>query len=178
MFLRIFVIDTIYLGCLDYTITLELESPEYRRRISRRIWITCTTNTDNDPPLLDMTECSASDEVLSNSMSRHCRHHTYIDSSCLDCLTYSESVDDRCHHPHLIADHSIESALLELYPSEYIPPTDDYRDLELTHLYEIYDLLGYIGKEFWIDTVSLLSLEGFTGELEEDSLGVVILFHA
>lgn len=110
-------------------------------------------------------------------MCRHCRHHPYIDSSCLDRLTYSESVDDCCHHPHLISDHPIKSTLLELYTSEYITTTDDDRDLEFTNLYEVYDFFCYIGKEFWIDPVSLFSLEGFTRELEEDSFGSVILFH-
>jgi hypothetical protein len=124
-----------------------------------------------------VTECSTSDEVLSYSMCRYRRHHSYIDSSCLDRLAYSESVDDGREHAHLISDHSIKSSLLEPYPSEYIPTTDHDRDLEFADLYEIDDLLCYIGKELWVDTVSLLSLEGFTREFEEDSLGSMILFH-
>ncbi len=96
MLLWILIIDTVYLGRLDYAVTLELESSENWCWVSSSIGIACTTNTDHNSPLLYMTQGSSSDEVFSNSMCRNCGHDAYINSSCLDCFTYSKSIDYRC----------------------------------------------------------------------------------
>lgn len=44
-------------------------------------------------------------------------------------------------------------------------------------MYEVDYLLSNIREKLRIDPVSLLSLESFTGELEEDSFWIVIFLH-
>jgi hypothetical protein len=124
-----------------------------------------------------MPKSSSSYEVLSYSVSRYSAHDTYIDSCIFYRFPDSQSVYDRTHHPHIVSCHTVESSGFELDTTEYITSSDHDHDLEVLLLHKVDYFFCQKSKEFRIDTISLISLESFSRELEEDTSRCMVFFH-
>jgi hypothetical protein len=165
VFFGVFVIYAIDFRRLHDDITGELERSKYRTRISREVGIPSTSYAYDDSSLIDMSESSASDKILSHTLSRYSTRHTYIDPCVFYSFSDSQSVDDRTHHTHIVTGHSIESTCLELYPSEYISSSYYDDDFKFFIFDKMNNFLSKKGKKFWINTISLISLKSFSGKL-------------
>jgi hypothetical protein len=62
----------------------------------------------------------------------------------------------------MISCRTVESTCLEFDTTKYIPTTDNDDNFKLLILYEMCYLLREESQEFWVDPISLISLEGFT----------------
>ncbi len=177
MLLRIFIIDPIDFRRFHDDITVEFEGPQYSTRISREIRIPCASHTYHDSSLLDVPEGSSADEFFCYSLSWYGTRHSDIDSLIFYCFSYSKTIDDRPHHSHIVACHSIESSLLELYASENIASSHNNDYFEFLDFDQVYYFLCKKREKFRINTISLLSLESFSGKLQKDTFGCMIFLH-
>lgn len=128
-------IYSIHLCSLYHTITSKLQCSKNGSRISRKIWISGSSNWYNHSSFLKMSDGSSSDKILSNSLSWNSRHHPYCNSEILDCLSYRDSIDDSGKHSHIIPGCTIKSSTLQLYPSENISTTDNNNNLKFFLFY-------------------------------------------
>lgn len=177
MFLWIFVIDTINFSCFHDDITVELEGPEDRTGISRKVGIPRTSHTYHDSSLLYMSECSASYEVLCYSLSRYSTSHSDIYSLILYCFSDCKTIDDRTHHTHIVTRHPIESSFFELYTPKNITSSYNNYYFKFLHFYKVYYLLRKKREKFWINSISLISLKSFSGKFKKDTLRYMVFLH-
>jgi hypothetical protein len=124
-----------------------------------------------------MAESAPTDEGFCYSIRGYSTHHTHIDSFLFDRFTDRESIDDRSEHTHVVAYSSIKPTLFERNPSKNISSSDDDGNFEFFFLCKKYNLFREKGKKTRINTISLISLECFSGKFEEDAFWCVVFFH-
>lgn len=177
VFFWIFRVDTIDFGSLDDAITSEFEGSEDRCRICRKVWISSSSYRYYHSPLFKMPDRPATNKIFCNSLSWNSWHHSHRDSEVFNRLSDSDTIDDSCEHPHIIPSCPIESSSFQLNSTKDISSSNDYHHFQLLIRDKMNNFFCYKGEKFWINTVSLLSLESLTWELEKDSFGCMIFFH-
>lgn len=77
----------------------------------------------------------------------------------------------------MISRDSVKSPSLEFDTTKNISSSNDDDNFEFLMMDEMDNLFRKNREKFWINSVSLLSLQCFTRKLEQDTLGGMILFH-
>ena len=115
-----------------------------------------------------MTHGAAPDVGLADGADRQCRHHPRRHAEHFQCVLHGQRVHHRGQHAHVIPGCAFHSCGRAGHAAKNVAATDDQTGFDpggddLPHF------AGYRGNHFRVNPVGLLSHQGLTGNLEEDS---------
>ncbi len=126
---RISIIDAIHLGRLQDDIGLDLDGPQGRRRIGRKIGISRSRREDHDPSLFQMADRPSLDERFGNLLHLDGRLNAGHDAAVFEGALEGQAVDHGGQHPHVIGGGPVHTAGAGFDPAEDVPAADNDAEL-------------------------------------------------
>ena len=115
-----------------------------------------------------MAQRSAPNKWLCYLIYLNSGHNTRMTASFLDRIRECNTIDNSCHHSHIISTCTINSFCCSTHTTEDIPSSDDDHKL-VTRMCDTSNFCREVMEKIHIDTTILPTLQCFTREFEEES---------
>ena len=124
---------------------------------------------DHDAPLLEVAEGAAADVRLGQLLHADRRHDARVDALALEHVLQRQRVDDGAEHAHVVGGDAVHAGLGELRAAHDVAAADHQADATRPCSTTATTSSARRLDRVEVEAESLVSGEGFAGELEQDA---------
>src|SRR5690606_6533379 len=123
---------------------------------------------DHDPPLFQVADGAAADEVLADLVDLERAHHPGVGAELLQRVLHGQGVHHRGQHAHVVAGDPVHAGGLQAGAAEDVAAADDHAHLH-ARLVDLEDLAGDAVDDLRVDAVVELAHQGLAAQFQEDA---------
>ena len=153
---------------LDDDVRFDLNGAQHRGRVGGKVRIARAGGKDDGAAFLEMSNRAAPNVRLGDLLHADRRHDAGVDALPLEDVLHGQRVDHRAEHAHVVGGDAVHASLRKQRAADDVAAADHESDRR-PGLDDGDDFVGDPADGVEVVAESLVSGEGFAGELEQDA---------